>query len=238
MTPAETRLGFAVFLVLAGGCAANLLVFQGKHSGSLIETAALQGDESGWFARRAESAGQGHQASQQSSDNPGQSPASQKSAATGAADPGLNRADVVRGIQRELNTRGYGTGQPDGVAGLVTKAAIMAYEYDYGLPLTGEPTQDLLSRIILGAAGPAANPKALPPVKSAEAEGVVRAVQQYLAGLGYAAGKGDGKMTDETARAIREFELDQKMPETGRISAPLVARLVRLQGQGRTSAQR
>ena len=72
--------------------------------------------------------------------------------ATAVAAPSGNSAEIIRGIQRELNGRGYDAGPPDGVVGLITRAAIMAYEHDYGLPLTATPSQDLLSRIVLGSA--------------------------------------------------------------------------------------
>ncbi len=38
---------------------------------------------------------------------------------------------------------------------------------------------------------------------------------------------------EDAIRAIRDFELDQKMPETGRVSGQLVSRLLKLQGQGK-----
>ena len=37
--------------------------------------------------------------------------------------------------------------------GLATRAAIMAFEHDHGLALTGEASEALLKRILLGAAG-------------------------------------------------------------------------------------
>ena len=141
-----------------------------------------------------------------------------------------NTAEIIRGVQRELNTRGYEAGQPDGVAGLVTRAAIMAYEHDYGLPLTAMPTQELLSRIVLGSSQLAAHSAAADRIAAAEAEGVALSVEQQLTELGYKPGKADGKISDETAHAIRDFEVAQKLPASGRISGQLVSRLLRLQG--------
>ena len=224
MTPAEIRIGFAAFCALTAAAVVNIVGFQ-KPSGSMIETSAITGASSNATAKNRDNDGGTARAGQPN-------PAQQKnSLAPTAPDNTINRAEVVRGIQRELNTRGYGTSQPDGVAGLMTRAAIMAYEYDYGLALTAEPTQELLSRIVLGTAGPAAHLKSQPQVKTGEAESVVRSVKQFLAGLGYAPGKADGRLTEELIRAMRDFELDQKMPETGRISGQLVTRLMRLQGQ-------
>ena len=43
-------------------------------------------------------------------------------------------------------------------------------------------------------------------------------------------------MSPALQRAIRDFEASQKLPETGRISAPLVARLSRA-GQAKQAAR-
>ncbi|MFN0218068.1 MAG: peptidoglycan-binding protein [Hyphomicrobium sp.] len=148
---------------------------------------------------------------------------------TGPAEAAGDDADVIRGVQRELNARTYEAGQPDGVAGLVTRAAVMAYEHDYHLPLTATPSQDVLSRIVLGSSASQASARATAP--TSEAQSVIRLVKQSLAALGYQPGRVDGALTAETARAIREFETDQRLAETGRISGPLMSRLLRLQGQ-------
>ena len=239
MPVTETRLGLAAFALLALGTAANLLLFQERRPGATVETSAISGGSKRSQAHRLDGPQTAAPVEQAANDGAPQAaaPLQQKSVALAPpADTTVNKAEIIRGVQRELNTRGYGTGQPDGVAGLLTRASIMAYEYDYGLSLTAEPTQELLSRIVLGTAGPAASLKNQPQIKSGEAEGVVKVVKQLLAGLGYGAGKADGKLGDETIRAIRDFELDQKLPETGRISGQLVSRLLRVQGQGKPAA--
>ena len=150
----------------------------------------------------------------------------------------MSRPDIIRGIQRELNARGYAPGAPDGVAGFVTRAAVMAYEHDNGVPLTGDATQELLGRIVLGPAVPAVARPGKSDVKGAEAAAVVKAVAQLLAAQGYAVAKSDGGIDAALVKAMRDFEADQKLPVTGRISAALVSRLIRVQGQTRTTAQR
>lgn len=139
-------------------------------------------------------------------------------------------ADVVRAIQRELQARGYETGTADGMPGLVTRAAILGYESDHGLSLTATPSEGLLQHILLGSSN---GDKKKQDAPTAEASQVIRTVQQSLATLGYAPGSVDGQLGDQTVRAIREFEKDQGLSETGRISGALVARLARLAGQGR-----
>lgn len=137
--------------------------------------------------------------------------------------------ETIRAVQRELNYRGYEVGTPDGKRGLVTQAAIMAYEYDHGLPLTGEASEGLLKQILLGEAPMPARPKTSSE-RSATAEAVIRKVQTQLAAAGYQPVKPTGHIDEDTVRAIREFESDQKLPETGRVSGQLVARLA-LQGR-------
>lgn len=149
-------------------------------------------------------------------------------------------ADITRAVQRELKAHGYETGAIDGVVGSMTRAAIMAFEFDHGMALSGTPDQALLKTILMGAEKrrPARVTRAGGPSsgQSAEAESVITSVQRSLAGLGYRPGPINGQLTPETARAIREFEVDQALTESGRISGPLVARLARLSSQGRIAS--
>jgi peptidoglycan hydrolase-like protein with peptidoglycan-binding domain len=155
--------------------------------------------------------------------------ATQAAFVTSGDDLQPTEADVVRGVQRELNARNYEAGPPDGVAGLVTRAAVMAYEHDYSLPLTASPSPALLSRIVLGSSAPQASSRA-GAGPSPEAQTVIRTVKQHLATLGYQPGRIDGVAAPEMQRAIREFEVDYRLTESGRISAPLMSRLLALQG--------
>ena len=112
----------------------------------------------------------------------------------------------------------------------------MAFEYDHRLPLTGEATEKLLARLLLGisgAAGDATDPAA-GRVRSAQAESVMRTVQQSLVTLGFGPLKIDGVIGEPTALEIRRFERHYGLPETGRISSPFVVRLAKLAGLGQT----
>jgi peptidoglycan hydrolase-like protein with peptidoglycan-binding domain len=141
--------------------------------------------------------------------------------------------DVTRAVQRELQARGYETGGSDGVPSLLTSAAIMGFEHDHGLPLTGQPSQELLKYVLLGGNGETVRRLgAGPAAKSAEVETVIRTVQKALSKLGYRPGQADGRLSQATVQAIREFETDQALPKSGRISGPLFARLARLTGKG------
>ncbi len=166
----------------------------------------------------------------------------------GVSEPSLvigapDTPEIVSSIQRELQVRGYDPGTPDGVAGTVTRAAIMAWEHDHGLVPTGEATEAVMKAIVLGVSGPIAAQitaqwQALPKEKRQRTETLIRSVQQSLATLGYNPGKITGRSNDETERAIREFEMDQNLAQSGRISAPLVNRLARLSVPNRTAPQR
>jgi peptidoglycan hydrolase-like protein with peptidoglycan-binding domain len=135
------------------------------------------------------------------------------------AAPAVGRdAETVRAIQVELAAQGFGPVPRDGSLSVATRAAVMAYEYDHGLPLTATPNAELLQRLLLGAPD-AGDRRAQPEVATPAAEQVVASAQRALADLGYLAGPGDGQLTAETGRAIREFEVDRGMvPRVG--SAP------------------
>ena len=59
---------------------------------------------------------------------------------------GLTQADRQE-LQRLLTARGFDTGGTDGVIGTRTRAAISAWQASVGLPVTGEPSPDLLRRL-------------------------------------------------------------------------------------------
>ena len=110
--------------------------------------------------------------------------------------------------------------------GLATRAGIMAFEHDHGLALTGEASEELLKRILLGAsAGIELCGHRDEARSSPQAEQVIRTVQQRLAALGYLVGRIDGRLGEDTVKAIRDFEMDKGLVPKGRISAELVARL-------------
>lgn len=219
MTPREASIGLATFALLTAALAVNLLAMQGpvpmgKARGERSQaTAAEKAEKARRLSLGAPQAGQDRRAEPREADG----------------------GEAVRAIQRELQARGYETGGLDGTPGLVTRAAIMAFEHDHGLPLSGEADETTLKRILLGAsaAGDAAAEQ-----RRASAEAVIRTVQQTLSGLGYNTGKVDGKLGEDTQRAIRDFEIDHQLPETGRVSGSLIARLAKAAGGGRLPGSR
>lgn len=247
MTPRHARLAVAAFVLLSGGVAGNVLFFQetqapGRSRGdrTAVTSPARTAIEPSVAAEPATSPSRPLIINAKSAVTtplaPSQPPARQAvdpiAAASGDA------PEVIASIQRELQARGYDPGTPDGVAGVVTRAAVMAWESDNGLPPTGEPTEAVMKAIVLGVTPQAAQQisaqwQALPKERRGRAEQMMRLVQQSLSALGYNLGRVTGRMNEDTERAIREFETDQNLTASGRISGPLVARLTRLASAGR-----
>jgi peptidoglycan hydrolase-like protein with peptidoglycan-binding domain len=199
MTPRRLQAGLALYAVLSGAVLFNMVYLQGVGRVPRVELG------------RAPDAGR---------------PApvgTQPAPATSQTD-----ADTIRAIQRELDGRGYGIGRPDGLPSLVTRAAILAYELDHGLPLLADPSEDLLRVIVLGSAEANATPATPRGKTGPHADQVIRTVQQSLQVLGFGPAQTDGQLGEATVTAISRFEREQGLPPTGRISAPMVARLARL----------
>jgi peptidoglycan hydrolase-like protein with peptidoglycan-binding domain len=239
MTPGQARTALLSFLLVTAGVAINALFLQ---AGPLPAGKTVADRPS---ARPPAERGVrvGEAASPRRGGEPTSSPQEQAlRIARFAADPGKidpapagpdDTADVetIRAIQRELKVRGYGPVAGDGAMGLGTRAAIMAFEHDHGMALSGQASERLLKRIVLGAADPAGADGSGPggagttKLQSGHAEQVIRAVQQWLAALGYQPGRIDGRPGEDTVKAIRDFEMDKGLVPRGRVSAELVARL-------------
>lgn len=234
MLPVRMKLQLLAFVLLSGGVAANLFLLQPHGRGHGVARATHSTDESRLAAALRTTVGDTGSIGRGSESGVTVLPLNGDRVGVNAflaADIPKDTMDVTRAVQRELRIRGYETGAVDGVPSLMTQAAIMGFEFDHELPLTGQPSQDLLKRILLG--GEAGSSKAgAARTQSAQATAVIRSVQSSLARLGYKPGRIDGRLSADTARAIREFEVDQALPESGRVSGPLVSRLARLTDEG------
>lgn len=141
--------------------------------------------------------------------------------------------ELERAIARELKFKGYETGVATGAGRAeIFSAAIMAYEYDHGLPLTGRSSEGLFRALVFGAPARRRDSAEQVQIGHTAAEHIVRQARQLLAKLGYYAGKADGDADQSMRRAILEFERDNGLAATGRISGPLMVVLAR-QAQGR-----
>lgn len=149
------------------------------------------------------------------------------------ARPPVRASETTRSIQRELAARGYEPGPVDGIHGLLTRASIMAFQHDKGMPVTGEANDAVLKAIIFGAP-PASEDK---PKIPEETTALIEAVQEILAKMGYDPGPVDGLIGPGTARAIRSFEEQQKMPQKGRISGAVLQALIDVTGANLASIE-
>jgi peptidoglycan hydrolase-like protein with peptidoglycan-binding domain len=225
MTERDKKLAMGASLLMTLGVAVNMAAFQTKSQVSPIETGGLPAKNT-WAEGSPLTLGSPAPAS------PGhQSAAGPTDPAPSSETEDVNSAEVTRGIQRELGARGYDAGRPDGISGVVTRAAIFAYEYDNGLVLTGKPSEALLTQIVLGSSSLQQNGARPGKTITPDGQALVINVKQQLAALGYQTGMAGGELSPEFARAIREFETDQKLPLSGRISGPMMSRLIHLQGQ-------
>lgn len=166
----------------------------------------------------------------------GQGVDASRAAAAPLVDTTAQATDVVQSVQMELVRRGYVTGNRTGTLDMVTRAAILAFEHDRGLDLIAEPSIEVLAELksdVPLVPRPAGGARKSGP----EAESVIRAVQQSLARLNYRPGAADGVMGQATAGAIRAFERDRQLPETGRVSGLLVMQLAQQAGQGPLAQQ-
>src|SRR5688572_22688177 len=207
------RSGLLAAVVLSLGVAANLLALQG--AGERARSGKLRHERGAVALAPA-----GPSPGQPAASAPARTVAPAVARAADPTPPSSETPETIRAIQRELQARGYEPGAADGA-----------------LRLSGAADEALLKAVVLGGAHAGAAPPAA-AAPGPHAAQVTRAVQQWLAGLGYSPGPADGRFREETARAVRAFEIDQRMPATGRISGPLVARLARAAGQGRLASGR
>jgi peptidoglycan hydrolase-like protein with peptidoglycan-binding domain len=224
MTERRSRLLLAISLLLTLAVAGNAILVQGGGR-DRVSAAAIAGDNP-WPAGASLAARAGGEGA--------------TGTGSGVSPLDLARLDnqlvvesrrrdlqLVRAIQRELAVRGYAPGPVDGLAGIVTRAAIMAFERDNGLPLTGEPTDALLQSIVLGLSLDGDAEDEGPAEGESAAGRITLAVRAALGRLGYAAGKPGGERDSGLSHAIERFEADSGLKATGHISGPLAVALLR-----------
>jgi len=135
---------------------------------------------------------------------------------------------VVRAIQRELNRRGYDAGPVNGEIGLQVRAAVLAYEFDKQMPLTGAPDEAILKSLLFSV-GERREPGSAARFERREA--LIADVQTMLANLGYGAGAVNGRLGPRTREAIRRFQNDRGLGSTGRLTARVLLEMIIVSGQ-------
>ena len=129
---------------------------------------------------------------------------------------------LVQAVQRELGAKGYLPKRPDGRLDVITRAAILAFETDNDLPLTANPSDQLLQALLLGAAVQAVTDRQSP---GAEVPKLIRVVQHLLAKQGCGQLEINGKLDSPTKRAIVHCQGKLALATDGRITASLIAKL-------------
>jgi peptidoglycan hydrolase-like protein with peptidoglycan-binding domain len=139
------------------------------------------------------------------------------------------RSKTIMALQRKLAESGYEPGPIDGVQGDMTRAAIMAYQDDKGLAVTGKASERLLKNMILGASlGDTEENKSTPLPE--ETKDLIMAVQLTLTKLGYDPGPSDGLWGASTRKAIESFERSRKLTVKGHISGRFIKQLKQANG--------
>jgi peptidoglycan hydrolase-like protein with peptidoglycan-binding domain len=225
MTPLRLRLFALSFLAIVTGISANALYLQDppQFAGTAISettptqsidpsTASLPRSTAKIYGRDPDDGGASVSKQAEKKINLESSPTTRST------------GKIVRAIQRELTRKGYNPGGTDGNASIETRAAIIAYEFDEGLPLKGEPSENILRSLIFGAASGTAD---LGQTDRFERRrDLVMQVQDTLAQLGYITGPSSGQFDSATRDAIRKFENDRELSGNGRLTARVLLELV------------
>lgn len=156
---------------------------------------------------------------------------------------------LVLDLQNSLRRQGLYEGPLDGVNGPATERAIRAFERAAGQVETGEASEALLALVLLQGTDPVAldaPPLPLPkpgrsagplPVRSnaapadVDADPKLKKIQYALSELGYGPLTADGLLGANTASALRRFEVDRGLPQTGTLNPQTLERLEMVSGQ-------
>src|SRR5690606_23996602 len=131
-----------------------------------------------------------------------------------SADVAQPSREATTAVQSELRRRGYTIDAVTGDLDAQTRNAIMQYQADAGMAVTGQPSAALLAH--MRASGPQQGPDRLQ---------LVRSIQDELNRRGYDAGPADGVLGPKTRSAIRAYQSDAGLPVTGDPSESLLAGL-------------
>lgn len=155
-------------------------------------------------------------------------------------------------VQQALKDRGLYAGVVDGIPGPATAEAVKSFERAQGLPQTGEVSEHIAQLLRSDRTRPAAVPvrpvattqlqpaaaaaptQLTPPEPlTATIEGRLQRVQKALNVAGYGPVRTDGRFDAATSAAIRQFESEHAMPQTGQLSNRLVQELLPQSAQAR-----
>jgi peptidoglycan hydrolase-like protein with peptidoglycan-binding domain len=233
MTPFSARLTFFGFVCLAGAIATNALYFQEpleknrEITGSVPQSERLEAQapaQTDEPEEPAEAAPKGDlQPIAGSAERAVPDTRPPSAIARTPSQARMPAPEVVRAIQRELAYRNYIVNRRNGQLDTSTRIAILNYQYDNGMILTGRPSESVLEHILFGPF------QAAPErgrIARLEADGaLVARVQRTLSRLGFGNLPENGRLDAQTRDALREFAAFRDLPRDGRLSPRLLLEL-------------
>jgi hypothetical protein len=133
---------------------------------------------------------------------------------------------LLTALQRELGRHGYAEQLQAQANGL--RLAVLAYEFDSGMPLTGQPTGVLLKQVIFDLNQA---PRGAFADRAEANQRLVVEIQKALLGLGFFRGALSGRMDVWTSDAVRDFERHRALRLTGRLTEATLLELIAYSGQ-------
>lgn len=145
---------------------------------------------------------------------------------------------AVRQIQQALNKKGYDPGNVDGTWGESTSNAVRNFQQAQKLEPTGSLTVETIAAlgvtdVISGQGGGQGQTDQKLTQEAAQSKGTqlmaspstVRQIQQALNKKGYDAGDVQGKWTEQTSTAMRNFQQAQGLEPTGNLTISSISKL-------------
>jgi peptidoglycan hydrolase-like protein with peptidoglycan-binding domain len=130
---------------------------------------------------------------------------------------------LTRDVQQQLNRLGFDPGPVDGLFGENTQMAITAFERQQGMPVSGQVSPALAARLEALQTLTDAPPE--PPAIVVTDEQPIRTAQTHLHTLGLEPGTIDGQLGPNTRQALRRFQAQRGLSETGELTDQLLALL-------------
>ncbi len=133
----------------------------------------------------------------------------------------MDRQELIADIQSELNRLGYNAGPADGAFGPSTRRAIVTYQSDMNMTVTGEASERLLADLRNTRTGNTYNDQG---GAMADAE-LIQQIEDELTRLGWDVGTPDGEWGGKSRNAAREFQSKIGVPVDGKADEELLSQL-------------
>jgi peptidoglycan hydrolase-like protein with peptidoglycan-binding domain len=108
------------------------------------------------------------------------------------------------------------------------RLAVLAYEFDNAMPLTGQPAETLLKRVLFDLNQA---PKGFFADRAEANPRLVMEVQKVLLGLGFFSGVLSGRMDVWTTGAVKDFQRHRRLELSGRLTEVTLLELISYSGQ-------